>query len=370
MMSMLPVPQQKAPERASTATNSQEEELQQIEADLQEEKLHCLRNRLDAMLGSLVEQPSSAPALNEAPSDSNSTVTTRTSVPQKPPPEDQVLLPDRIWVTDPYGDQGQYQGETDADGIPHGIGNMLYLDGRTYQGGWRHGHWHGPAKATFQNGDFFEGNYHMDQRHGPGRYQWKDGRSYAGDFYRDQRNGRGEFRWPDGSCYVGEFRNGHRHGYGNYRFPDGSVYEGTWKGSRMHGQGECKWSDRRVYTGEWKDGKAHGLGKETRPDGSVRHDGLWEEDRPIRDPPTADGTTGPIADRHRRATSDDDGSLLMPPPTPPRAESLGRVDTEDVLFLEAAAGVVIGNDDEDDDRAATADDGRAFGVTHDGVVGV
>ena len=38
-----------------------------------------------------------------------------------------------------------------------------------------------------------------------------------------------------------------------------------------------------VYQGEWVNGKAHGQGKETRPDGSIRHDGLWENDKPIRD---------------------------------------------------------------------------------------
>jgi len=330
MMSM--VPQKEAPERTSTATNSQEEELQQIEADLQEEKLYSLRNRLDAMMGDLV-QPSSAPTLNESSSASTATetetesetataTTTQPSIPQKPPPADQVLLPDRIWVTDPYGDQGQYQGETDVDNIPNGIGNMLYLDGRTYQGGWKHGHWHGPAKATFQNGDFFEGNYHMDQRHGPSNYQWKDGRSYTGDFHQDQRNGKGEFRWPDKSCYVGDFHKGHRHGYGNYKFPDGSVYEGTWKKSQMHGQGECKWADQRIYIGEWENGKAHGLGKETRPDGSIRHDGLWEEDRPVKEIGIA---------------NDASDEALLPPPAPPRAVSLGRVNTEDFMFLEAAA---------------------------------
>ena len=29
-------------------------------------------------------------------------------------------------------------------------------------------------------------------------------------------------------------------------------------------------------------GKAHGQGIEIRPDGSVRHDGQWENDKPIR----------------------------------------------------------------------------------------
>ncbi|CAJ1927094.1 unnamed protein product [Cylindrotheca closterium] len=349
------MPHQEAPERTNTATRSQEEELQQIEADLQEEKIHSLRNRLDAMLGSLVQQQPSAPSGTSVASTITTASTTSstkrtTAIPQKSPPADQTLLAGRIWVTDPYGDQGQYEGDVDTNNIPHGIGDMIYLDGRTYQGGWRHGHWDGPAKATFQNGDHFKGHYKMDQRHGPGKYQWKDGRSYVGDFHQDQRHGKGEFRWPDKSCYVGDFYKGHRHGYGNYKFPDGSVYEGTWKKSQMHGQGECKWADQRIYSGEWKSGKAHGLGKETRPDGSVRHDGLWEEDKPMRDIPSEIGIS----------TNGTAGAPLPPPPPPPppaRAESLMmRVNTDDLSFLEQAAAAMADEADAGDSSVAETTD--------------
>ena len=46
---------------------------------------------------------------------------------------------------------------------------------------------------------------------------------------------------------------------------------------------QCHWSDGRVYKGEWVNGQAHGKGKEIRPDGSIRHDGQWENDKPIRE---------------------------------------------------------------------------------------
>jgi hypothetical protein len=45
---------------------------------------------------------------------------------------------------------------------------------------------------------------------------------------------------------------------------------------------QCHWADGRIYKGDWVDGKAHGYGIERRPDGSVRHDGQWENDKPIR----------------------------------------------------------------------------------------
>ena len=66
-----------------------------------------------------------------------------------------------------------------------------------------------------------------------------------------------------------------------FQFQDGSVYTGEWKRGIRHGIGEYHWVDGRIYKGQWVDGKAHGYGTETRPDGSIRHDGQWEDDRPI-----------------------------------------------------------------------------------------
>lgn len=56
-----------------------------------------------------------------------------------------------------------------------------------------------------------------------------------------------------------------------------------WENGKYHGVGECRWSDGRSYRGEWKDGRANGYGVETRPNGTIRHDGEWKEDRPIRE---------------------------------------------------------------------------------------
>lgn len=185
-------------------------------------------------------------------------------------------------IRDPYGDKGLYSGVL-VKRRPHGRGTMKYDDGRHYEGHWNHGRWHGVGRAIFANNDIFEGSYDMDQRHGHGMYQWNDGRVYTGQFYQDQRQGRGTYTWPDGAVYQGEFKAGHRHGQGMYRFADGSVYTGEWENGKYHGVGECRWSDGRSYRGEWKEGRANGYGVETRPNGTIRHDGEWKDDRPIRD---------------------------------------------------------------------------------------
>mmetsp|Transcript_30846 Transcript_30846/g.45718 ORF Transcript_30846/g.45718 Transcript_30846/m.45718 type:complete len:427 (-) Transcript_30846:233-1513(-) len=189
----------------------------------------------------------------------------------------------QVELTDPYGDTGSYTGNVLlAEHMPHGLGTMHYSDGRKYQGQWTKGQWDGPGVAVFSNGDRFEGTYSLDRRHGHGRYYWNDGRRYEGEFREDQRHGVGEYQWPDGAVYRGEFVAGHRHGQGTYLFADGSEYTGEWQDGKYHGVGQCTWKDGRVYKGEWVCGQAHGYGVEHRSNGTVRHEGMWAKDHPVR----------------------------------------------------------------------------------------
>ncbi|CAB9510699.1 whole genome shotgun sequence [Seminavis robusta] len=187
-------------------------------------------------------------------------------------------------LLDPYGDKGIYTGLIlKSTGMPHGSGRMIYEeDQRIYEGEWRHGRWHGFGNAKFANGDSYEGEYRFDQRHGNGKYAWSDGRSYDGAFSEDRRHGKGLFVWPDGAIYEGEFSNGQREGHGSYKFSDGGQYTGSWKDGRYNGFGTCSWEDGRCYRGEWRNGMAHGKGIETYADGTVRHDGQWVDDEPVR----------------------------------------------------------------------------------------
>ena len=184
-------------------------------------------------------------------------------------------------IKDPYGDEGRYTGIM-MDGLPHGEGTMHYSDGRSYFGEWRNGRWHGHGRAKFVNGDLYIGRYERDRRHGKGRYEWADGRIYDGEFVRNQRHGRGFYTWPDGASYSGEFVDGQRHGEGCYRFADGSVYKGEWQHGKYDGIGECVWASGRKYHGEWRAGKAQGYGVEFRADGTIRHQGEWKKDKPVR----------------------------------------------------------------------------------------
>lgn len=163
--------------------------------------------------------------------------------------EDRHVVSNQLML-DPYGDRGTYSGVVlMSTNLPHGQGKMVYEDdGRTYDGDWKHGRWHGWGEATFSNGDRFEGWYRYDQRHGQGRYEWHDGRIYDGEFRDDKRDGKGHFIWPDGADYVGDFKDGQRDGYGVYIFShNGGRYEGNWVNGRYEGYGECTWKDGRRY---------------------------------------------------------------------------------------------------------------------------
>jgi len=187
-------------------------------------------------------------------------------------------------VMDAYGDKGSYSGEILVNlKKPQGFGTMIYEDGRTFSGSWKCGKWHGNGVASFANGDKYDGSYDLDRRHGFGVYSWKDGRVYEGEFYHDQRQGSGEYHWPDGALYRGEFMAGRRHGEGAYTYADGSVYTGEWAVGSYHGVGHCVWGDGRTYQGDWKQGKADGYGIEKRNDGSIRHEGMWKQDVPLRE---------------------------------------------------------------------------------------
>jgi ElaB/YqjD/DUF883 family membrane-anchored ribosome-binding protein len=238
------------------------------ELQIKQDEIDQLRNRVDSVLNQLVQssiddtqklqaqveemrmgptrltQPAAAAAAATATAAATAsevvgatdripnTVTTTTTE------DDLVETNEKKWVVDPYGDQGEYTGELDAEGLPFGNGTMQYTDGRVYTGEWEQGTWHGAGKAVFCNQDVFQGRYHQDQRHGYGEYKWNDGRSYAGEFYMDQRQGKGKYSWPDGAHYDGDFHKGLRHGEGRYTFNDGSAYAGEWNKGKYHGVGE------------------------------------------------------------------------------------------------------------------------------------
>jgi hypothetical protein len=186
-------------------------------------------------------------------------------------------------MRDAYNARGLYTGSVSkSQQMPHGRGRMKYHhQGRSYEGDWVFGHWHGVGRIQNANGDVYEGQVQNDLREGKGKLFYADGRIFDGKFQEDDPV-YGTLSFPDGARYVGELHNGARHGYGIYYFTDGSLYEGHSIMNIFEGKGKMTWTDGGWYEGEWHQGEIHGYGKEIRADGSLRHKGQWSKGVPIR----------------------------------------------------------------------------------------
>jgi hypothetical protein len=204
-------------------------------------------------------------------------------------PVDTVHVTNMEW-TDRMGMVGRYTGTVQGTLsplplAPHGKGTFLSnITGDTFEGEWKNGKRHGQGRWTFNmTGDVFEGLFVKDRKNGRGNYQWRDGRCFEGNYENDQAEDlNGTLTWKDGTLYEGAFRNGQRTGKGTIHFPSRNVkYVGEFRNGKYDGYGTCTFGDSKVYSGNWRKGKAHGRGKLVEADGTVVHDGEWEDDAPI-----------------------------------------------------------------------------------------
>lgn len=185
-------------------------------------------------------------------------------------------------VTDPDGGMGSYTGSiSTSTGMPNGFGRIEYETDQWYEGDWKHGRWTGRGCWSNTDGDFYKGGVKNDLKHGQGTLEYADGRTFEGEYLNGQML-EGRMIYQDGSTYTGSWVDGMRHGRGKCVFTEGSTYEGEFKEGEFDGHGKFTWEDGGWYKGEWVNGNMHGLGREVRPDGSLRHDGEWIKNKPIR----------------------------------------------------------------------------------------
>jgi hypothetical protein len=115
-----------------------------------------------------------------------------------------------------------------------------------------------------------------------GVYEWPDGMKYVGQFKDGKRNGQGTFSFPSGEKYVGQYRDDKRNGQGINTYPRGEKYVGQFKDDKRHGQGTLTFPDGEKYVGQWKDEKYDGFGTYYYANGSIKHQGLWSNDKFIQ----------------------------------------------------------------------------------------
>ena len=95
-----------------------------------------------------------------------------------------------------------YEGETTNDGVKHGKGKLIYIDGTCY-----------------------EGNFTNGKREGYGQQRYKDGSVYTGEWKNDMRSGEGEIRFTDTTIVRTTFKDDMKHGKGSMTDPSGKIHE-------------------------------------------------------------------------------------------------------------------------------------------------
>jgi len=170
-----------------------------------------------------------------------------------------------------------YHGEfAQPGGQRHGNGSMQIpeeshlrteLGFVSYEGQYWRGLREGEGEITFLDGSVYTGGFKGNRRHGYGSLTEANGAVYSGPWEDDKPGvGKGEIRYVTGHRYVGQLSSCQRQGEGKIFHPrNGSdvwvlVYAGQWEKDEMHGTGELHNVDG-IYQGSMVNGVRSGTGK-------------------------------------------------------------------------------------------------------------
>jgi hypothetical protein len=112
-----------------------------------------------------------------------------------------------------------------------------------------------------------------------GTYEYPSGDKYLGQYRDGKRNGQGTFIFANGEKYVGQWKDNIRNGQGTSTFADGNKYVGQFKDDERNGQGTFTFANGNKYVGQFKDDKYGGFGTLYNPNGSIKQQGLWRDDK-------------------------------------------------------------------------------------------
>lgn len=76
--------------------------------------------------------------------------------------------------------EGTYEGESNTNMQPHGVGTYFYKNGDVYSGSWQNGIRHGTGTITYTTGETYTGNYQESLASGLGEYKFLNGDKYTG----------------------------------------------------------------------------------------------------------------------------------------------------------------------------------------------
>ncbi len=136
-----------------------------------------------------------------------------------------------------------------AVGKLHGdYGKQIYDATQTYEGGFRHGQYHGKGKVWYHNGSWYEGDFLFGDRHGKGKACGPETQRY---FALNCQ--------CSGGCYEGDWLEDYPDGYGKWTSDDGETwYEGYYRDGRFEGQGQLRIPPGLRISGNFKNGSPNG----------------------------------------------------------------------------------------------------------------
>jgi hypothetical protein len=105
---------------------------------------------------------------------------------------------------------------------------------------------------------------------------------YVGELKNDQPHGYGTAIFSSGKRYEGTWDNGKKVGEGIYYYKNNERYEGAFLNNVREGEGTYYFSNGDRYIGSWKGDQRDGQGYILKKNGSITKNGLWKNDKPVR----------------------------------------------------------------------------------------
>lgn len=118
-----------------------------------------------------------------------------------------------------------------------------------------------PSDHSKYGGVKYFGRWHLGQMHGIGHLVFADGRVYNGQMSGNEISGFGRMYTPRVGIYEGDFERGKYHGYGVLELQNSSraMYEGNFRNGMYNGHGMLM-NDEGTYIGEFVDNHRQGYG--------------------------------------------------------------------------------------------------------------
>jgi antitoxin component YwqK of YwqJK toxin-antitoxin module len=130
----------------------------------------------------------------------------------------------------------------------------------------------------------YQGGYAFKNYHGYGNLFINNNESYEGEFVDGIYDGRGTYYWKNGNVkFVGNWKNNKRHGKGKIYENNSLIFNGMWKDNHKNGIGQEFENGSLIFDGIWKNDKKNGYGKEYDDVENLIKEGIWEENKFIKE---------------------------------------------------------------------------------------